>query len=103
MPPRGIDWWVDMMGSTAINTAHVYLRWVSTINVAADLPLVKCPALVLTTETPRRAYSRSDMDIYRERLPQAEIAALPVDGYHIAATDPDECARMTLDFLRRHT
>jgi hypothetical protein len=43
------------------------------------------------------------MDIYRERLPQAEIAALPVDGYHIAATDPDECARMTLDFLRRHT
>ena len=103
MPPRGIDWWVDMMGSTAIDTAHVYRRWVSTINVAADLPLVKCPALVLTTETPRRAYSRSDMDIYRERLPQAEIAALPVDGYHVAATEPDECARITLDFLRRHT
>jgi hypothetical protein len=39
--------------------------------------------------------------VYREKLPQAEIVALPVDGYHVGATDPDECARIALDFLAR--
>jgi len=102
MPPRGTDWWVDMMGSTSIETAHAYLRWVSTINVGPDLSRVNCPALVLTTTTPRRAYSRSDLEVYREQLPQAEIAALTVDGYHVAASAPDESARITLDFLRRY-
>jgi pimeloyl-ACP methyl ester carboxylesterase len=70
MPREGFDWWVDLMGRTAIETA--------------------------------RAYSRSDVEVYRERLPHAEIVALPGDGYHVSATNPDECARTTLDFLARH-
>ena len=102
MPPRGIDWWVEMMGRAALSTAHVYLRWVSTINVAADLARVKCPALVLTTTAPRRAYSRSDLEVYRDGLSQVEVAAIPVDGYHVAGTAPDECASITLDFLSLH-
>jgi pimeloyl-ACP methyl ester carboxylesterase len=103
MPPRGIDWWVDMMGKTALATAHVYLRWVSTINVAQDLHKVKCPALVLTTATPRRAYSKTDVELYKEGLPHAEIAAIEVDGYHVSGTAPDESARITLGFLKKHT
>jgi pimeloyl-ACP methyl ester carboxylesterase len=103
MPPRGIDWWVDMMGATALETAHVYLRWVSTLDVAKDLGKVKCPVLVLTTTTPRRAYSRTDMELYREGLPHAEISAIAVDGYHVSGTAPDACARIALGFLRKHT
>jgi pimeloyl-ACP methyl ester carboxylesterase len=102
MPAAGSAWWIDLMGRTAIETARAYMRWVSTIDVGATLHEVKTPALVLTTTSPRRAYSRSDVDIYRERLPHAEIVALPGDGYHVSATDPDECARVTLDFLARH-
>ena len=102
MPPEGVDWWVEMMGQTALSTAHVYLRWVSTINVASDLSRVHCPALVLTTTAPQRAYSRSDVEVYREGLARAEVVALPVDGYHVAASAPDGCARIALDFLRRH-
>lgn len=103
MPPEGMAWWIDLMGRTALQTARAYMRWVSTIDVGATLHEVKCPALVLTTTSPRRAYSRSDIDIYRERLPHAEIVALPGDGYHVAASYPDDCARITLDFLARHT
>jgi 3-oxoadipate enol-lactonase len=111
MPPRlgssmsreGSEWWIDLMGRTAIETARAYMQWVSTIDVGATLHEVKCPSLVLTTTSPRRAYSRSDVDMYRERLPQAEIAALPGDGYHVGATDPDECARVTLAFLARYS
>jgi pimeloyl-ACP methyl ester carboxylesterase len=102
MPPRGIDWWVDMMGATSLDTAHVYLRWVSSIDVARDLHKVKCPALVLTTDTPRRNYSKSDVEIYREKLPHAEIVAIPGDGYHVAGTAADACAPFVLDFLARH-
>jgi pimeloyl-ACP methyl ester carboxylesterase len=102
MPPEGVEWWVDLMGGTAIETARAYMRWVSGIDVGATLHTVKCPALVLTTTTPRRAYSRSDADLYRERLPQAGIVALPGDGYHVGASDPDECARITREFMERH-
>ena len=63
MPPEGMEWWVDLMGSTRIETARAYMRWVSNIDVGATLHEVKCPALVLTTEAPRRSYSRSDIDI----------------------------------------
>ena len=103
IPPDGIDWWVDMMGATAIETAHVYLRWVSTIDVAKDLHKVKCPALVLTTTTVRRAYSKTDIELYKEGLPHAEIAALDVDGYHVSGSAPDASARATLRFLKKHT
>ena len=102
MPPEGFEWWVNLMGSTRIETARAYMRWVGNIDVGATLHEVKCPALVLTTEAPRRSYSRSDVDIYREKLPQAQIVALPVDGYHVGATDPDECARIALRFLDNH-
>jgi pimeloyl-ACP methyl ester carboxylesterase len=102
MPAEGIEWWIDLMGSTAIETARAYMRWVSGIDVGATLHEVSCPALVLTTTTPRRAYSRSDIDVYRERLPHARIVALPGDGYHVGASDPDECARITRKFIAAH-
>ena len=102
MPAAGVEWWVDLMGATAIETARAYMRWVSAIDVGATLHEVKCPTLVLTTTTPRRAYSRSDIDVYRERLAHAEIKALPGDGYHVGASDPDECARLTREFIGRH-
>ena len=103
MPPRGIDWWVDMMGATALATARVYMRWVSTLDVTTDLDRVKCPVLVLTTTAPLRAYSTNDLDVYRQRLPHAEIARIPVDGYHVSGTAPDTCARLALAFLAKYT
>jgi len=103
MPPAGIDWWMAMMGATALATAHVYLRWVSSIDVAQDLGKVKCPVLVLKTGTPRRAYSRTDEAVYRRGLPHAEVAVIDVDGYHVSGTTPDAAARATLKFLRQHT
>lgn len=103
MPAPGIDWWVDMMGATALETAHVYLRWVSSIDVARDLDKVKCPVLVLKTGSPRRAYSRTDEEVYRKGLPHAEVAVIDVDGYHVSGTAPDASARATAKFLRKHT
>src|SRR4051812_30233783 len=44
MPPAGIEWWVNLMGSTAIETARTYMRWVSGIDVGSTLSQVTCPA-----------------------------------------------------------
>ena len=79
------------MGRTSIETARAYMRWVSRLDIAATLHEVRCPTLVLTTSAPRRAYSRADVDVYRERLPHAQIVALPGDGYHVAASYPEAC------------
>ena len=64
---------------------------------------MKCPVLVLKTGTPRRAYSRTDDEIYRKGLPHAQTAVIDVDGYHVYGTAPDASARATLRFLRKHT
>lgn len=100
MPRRGIDWWVDMMGATAVSTAHAYLRWVGSIDVRPDLPKIACPTLVLTTESKRR--SEAELNAYREGLAHGEFVKIPVDGYHAAGTAPDDSARATLDFMQRH-
>jgi pimeloyl-ACP methyl ester carboxylesterase len=99
LPPAAVEWWIDLMGRTSIETARAYMRWVSNLDVGATLHEVKCPALVLTTTAPRRAYSRSDVDVYRERLPHAQITALPGDGYHVAASYPEACVPAVLAFL----
>ena len=46
MPPRGVDCWVDLMGSNAASSSHAYARWVKALDLRPDLPLIKCPTLV---------------------------------------------------------
>jgi len=99
MPESGIDWWSDMMGATALSTAHAYLRWVSTIDIREDIKRIRCPALVIGTDTARRG--RSVFESWQKTIPNSELAILPIDGYHAAGTDPDGTARVTLDFLGR--
>lgn len=100
MPEAGIEWWSDMMGATALSTAHAYLRWVSTIDIREDLRQVRCPTLVIGTDTARRG--RAVFESWQKTIPNSELAILPVDGYHAAGTDPDGTARVVLDFLARH-
>jgi len=100
MSERGIDWWVDMMGATAVSTAHAYLRWVGGIDVREIITRITCPTLVIGTDTPRRG--RSVFEEWQRTIPNSELAILPLDGYHAAATDPDGTAKVVLDFIGRH-
>ena len=101
MPEAGIEWWSDMMGETLLSTAHAYLRWVSTIDIRADIARIKCPTLVIGTDTARRG--RGVFESWQKTIPGSELAILPIDGYHAAGTDPDRTARVTLDFIARHS
>jgi 3-oxoadipate enol-lactonase len=101
MPEAGIEWWSDMMGRTALSTVHAYLRWVSVIDIREDLKRICCPTLVVGTDTARRG--RAVFESWQKTIPGSELAMLPIDGYHAAGTEPDGTARVTLDFIARHS
>jgi len=99
MPEAGIAWWSDMMGRTALSTVHAYLRWVSTIDIREDIRKIRCPTLVIGTDTARRG--KAVFESWAKTIPDAALAILPIDGYHAAGSDPDATARVTLDFLAK--
>lgn len=101
MPEAGIEWWSDMMGQTALSTAQAYLRWVSTIDIRDDIKRIRCPTLVIGTDTARRG--RSVFESWQKTIPNSELMMLPLEGYHAAGTDPDGTARVALDFIARHS
>lgn len=101
MPERGIDWWVDLMGATSLPTAHAYLHWVSGIDIRDDIKRIKCPTLVIGTNASGK--DRDSLSAWQKTIPGSELAILPIDGYHAAGSDPDGAARLTLDFIARHS
>ena len=101
MPDAGIDWWSDMMGQTAVSTAHAYLRWVGAIDIREDIKRIQCPTLVIGTDTERRG--REVFEGWQKTIPNSELVMLPLDGYHAAATDADMTARTVRQFIDKHS
>ena len=100
MLPRGVDWWVDLMGKTAVSTGLAYVRWVGGVDLNPELKDVQAPTLVIANDTARR--SIKEFEAYQQKIPNSELVNIPVDGYHTAAVAPDDCAKVTLRFLARH-
>lgn len=100
--PKCLDWWVDLMGSAPISTAHAYFRWVVTTDPLSDLEKVTCPVLaIMTTPSPENntgAGQRSP-DVLRKAAPQADVVVFEMDCYHASAMAPDRCVQETLRFL----
>ena len=101
MPEAAIDWWSDLMGATAVDTFHAYMRWVAAVDIREDIRQIRCPALVIGTDTARRG--RAVFEGWQKTIPGSELKILPLDGYHAAGTDPDLTARVTLEFIDRHS
>jgi pimeloyl-ACP methyl ester carboxylesterase len=101
MPEAGIEWWSDMMGATALSTCHAYLRWVGGIDIREDVKRIRCPTLVIGTDTAHRG--RAEFESWQKTIAGSELVLLPIDGYHAAGTDPDATARVTLDFIARRS
>jgi hypothetical protein len=65
---------------------------------------------VETARHPRYFSSRLGEHIDRSGVPASgaarqrhgELTVLPGDSFHVAASDPDGCARAMLDFIARH-
>jgi pimeloyl-ACP methyl ester carboxylesterase len=99
LPPEAVEWWIKLTCRTPRSTILGLLPRASGIDVTADLPNIRCPVLVITTDSKRRPVSSTRE--WQSLLASSELVALPGDAYHPAASDPDTCARVTADFLKR--
>lgn len=99
-PAAGQEWWVKLMGRTPLSTWFGFVATIPTWDVAADLPRIQCPTLVITTEGSALG-SVESMRAWQQKIPRSTLLALPGDSFHVAATDPERCARETRDFILR--
>jgi hypothetical protein len=88
------------MGRTAKSTALGFVATIPSWDVAADLPRITCPTLVITTEGSALG-SVEDTGVWQQKIARSTLLALPGDSFHAAATDADRCAQETRDFILR--
>jgi 3-oxoadipate enol-lactonase len=99
-PPAGVEWWSQLMGRSPATTQIGFMKVIPGMNIAADLPHIKCPTLVITTEGSALG-SVEATRAWQQTIPNSELLVFPGDSYHVAASDPDRCAQAALAFIRR--
>jgi pimeloyl-ACP methyl ester carboxylesterase len=101
-PAEGVEWWIKFMGSTAVSSQIGFMPVIAWADIRADLPKIKCPTLVITTEENGHA-SIDATRAWQQAIPNSMLRVLPGDSYHVAASDPELCARETLEFISRQS
>jgi len=100
-PPEAVEWWIKFMGRTPLTSVLGFVNAINFTDISADIPKIKCPMLVITTEGSSLA-SVEQTRAWQEQVPGSELLVLPGNSYHIAVTNPERCARATVDFIKRH-
>jgi 3-oxoadipate enol-lactonase len=101
-PPEAVEWWVKFMGRTSLDSVLGFVNAINFTDISADVPKIRCPMLVITTEGSGLA-SVEETRAWQQQVSGSELLVLPGDSYHIAVTAPDRCAAATLEFLRRRS
>ena len=68
------------------------------MDLDAGLPRITAPTLIVTT-TESGLQSVEAVERYAKRFPDARVLVLPGDSFHIAAVEPELCARHALGFI----
>ena len=97
-PREGFEWWAKLMGGTPKSTQLGFVSTIPHWDISADLPRIKCPTLVITTEESALG-SVDDVHAWQQQIPDSRILVLPGDSFHVAATDAERCAHETLRFI----
>jgi pimeloyl-ACP methyl ester carboxylesterase len=99
-PSKGVAWWIDLMCKTPIESQIGFMKTIPSSNVEADLPKIKCPTLVMSTELSALG-QEEDIAKWQSQIVGSELQILKGDSYHAAASHADECASRTLKFIQR--
>jgi 3-oxoadipate enol-lactonase len=101
-PAEGVEWWIKYMSRTAVATEIGFVGTINDSDITDDMPKIKCPMLVITTQGSGLA-SVEQTRAWQEQVPNSELIVLPGDSFHVAVTDPEQCAQATLDFVARNS
>jgi pimeloyl-ACP methyl ester carboxylesterase len=99
-PQEGFDFWVRYMARTAVSTQLGFMPTIAVADIRPDIPKIKCPTLVVTTEDSGLG-SVAAMRAWQEQIPGSELVVWPGNSYHVAATHAEQSAEAMLDFLKR--
>ncbi|HEV2303453.1 MAG TPA: alpha/beta hydrolase [Stellaceae bacterium] len=101
-PPEGVEWWIRFMGRTAVSTQIGFMQTIAVADIRADLAKIACPTLVITTPESGLA-SVAETRAWQEQIAGSELLVLPGNSYHVAASNAEDCAKATRDFIGRST
>ena len=97
-PPEGVEWWIRFMGRTAVSTQIGFMRTIACADIRADVPKIRCPTLVITTDGSGLA-SVDETRSWQQLIPNSKLVVLPGNSYHVAATHAEPAASATLEFI----
>jgi pimeloyl-ACP methyl ester carboxylesterase len=97
--PAQARWWTEeLMGKTSARAAFAASSARIDMELEHELSRIVAPVLIVTTQE-SGLQSVDAVERYARRIPDARVVVLPGDGYHVAAVEPDLCARHALDFI----
>jgi 3-oxoadipate enol-lactonase len=99
-PPEGVEWWIKFMGRTPLSTLVGFNAAINYSDIQSDIPKIVCPTLVITTDESGLA-SVEETRAWQQTIPNSELLVIPGNSYHVAASDAEQCARATLEFIAR--
>jgi 3-oxoadipate enol-lactonase len=97
-PPEGVEWWIRFMGRTAVSTQVGFMKTIAGADIRADLPKIRCPTLVITTDGSGLA-SVDETRVWQQQIANSTLRVLPGNSYHVAASHAEPCAAATLEFV----
>jgi 3-oxoadipate enol-lactonase len=110
LEPEAVAWWSELMETSAPpETLQVYLDLLARLEIGDDvLRAVQCPTLFMVPSFAQPQASqfdqrrpRAESESWQALVRHHEVAEIPANSYHLAATRPDECARAARDFFLR--
>ena len=100
-PGEGVEWWIKFMGRTAVSTQVGFMQTIACADIRADLPQIRCPTFVITTDGSGLA-SVEETRAWQQQIANSSLLVLPGNSYHVAASHAERCADATLDFIARN-
>ncbi len=99
-PLEGVEWWTRFMGRVEVSTLVGFNIHINYADIRADLPKIKCPTLVITSEESGLG-SVALTAAWQKMIPDSRLLVLPGNSYHVAASDAEKCALATMEFIAK--
>jgi len=102
---EAMEWWINYMGSSRASSVKACFRMLPGLREPDHPEDIACPTMVIAAVKPGRADQFNQQQPVAEvsrwvsRIPNAKVMELAADSYHVAASHPDQCAKIAYDFI----
>ncbi len=95
-----VDWWTSMMAESDTGACIGIASSLDQLSVLDQLSKIRAATLIITTDRSPLQSVETVREAHKE-IANSEMVVISSDSYHIAAVQPDTCARYWLDFVKK--